>query len=398
MEAPSGTSWGTVTYGNGYGAKPGIYIKKTETATHVTVTAKIWYWSQYSVQDESNKFYMDWDGYADTSIGSKSINTTSNSGWSTSNQILIGTYTKKYTKTKSRQTGYFSTRFSGIEYGGGTGEDHTVSFTIPALALYTISYDANGGSDAPKSQSYYYGTDSTVSEVIPVKAGYTFTEWNTQKDGNGKTYQPGAKWSGTTANNTTLYAQWEAKEYRISYEPNGGTGEMQPEKAIYGSEYSIKENAFTRDHYSFTEWNTKSDGTGTSHEDTIIVSGDVTLYAQWTADLHEITFDANGGLINEQSKEVQTAAYGDTLAGLPVAVITSGTFIGWNTQKDGTGITYKNTMTVTGDLTLYAMYDPDTSSYMKIEGTYRKGTMFRKKNGVYVKGTKFVKVKEKYEK
>ena len=73
-------------------------------------------------------------------------------------------------------------------------------------AIYTISYDANGGSGAPSAQTKDGGIDLNLSGVAPTCAGYVFKGWNTAADGSGANYAGGATFAGNA--DTTLYAQW----------------------------------------------------------------------------------------------------------------------------------------------------------------------------------------------
>lgn len=86
----------------------------------------------------------------------------------------------------------------------------------------------------------------------------------------------------------TLYAQWEeiAKVfYTVKFDANGGTGEMNKITAESGIEIAITENSFTKAGWTFSGWNTKSDGTGAPYNDKtkIKLTEDLTLYAQWAA-------------------------------------------------------------------------------------------------------------------
>ena len=86
----------------------------------------------------------------------------------------------------------------------------------------------------------------------------------------------------------TLYAQWEeiAKAfYTVKFDANGGTGEMNKITAESGIEIAITENSFTKAGWTFSGWNTKSDGTGVPYNDKtkITLTADVILYAQWAA-------------------------------------------------------------------------------------------------------------------
>jgi hypothetical protein len=73
-----------------------------------------------------------------------------------------------------------------------------------------------------------------------------------------------------------------------------------------GVEKKLKPNLFKREGYTFINWNTKSDGTGTSYEERemITVSQDFILYAQWEANTYTLSFNPNGGTVNQKSKQV----------------------------------------------------------------------------------------------
>ena len=74
------------------------------------------------------------------------------------------------------------------------------------------------------------------------------------------------------------------KQYVVTYNANGGDGEMAPSYAtpLPGSSFTVKDNEFTWD-VAFSNWNTKADGTGDTYAPgaTMTISSDTTLYAQW---------------------------------------------------------------------------------------------------------------------
>ena len=54
------------------------------------------------------------------------------------------------------------------------------SYTLPAVTWqWNISYNANGGSGAPGTQTKKYGTSLTLSSTKPTRTGYTFLGWST---------------------------------------------------------------------------------------------------------------------------------------------------------------------------------------------------------------------------
>ena len=94
-------------------------------------------------------------------------------------------------------------------------------------AVYTISYNAHGGSGAPSAQTKDGGIDLTLSSTAPTRAGYTFAGWNTAADGSGTSYASGATFTGNV--DTTLYAQWGG--YGAWAEENSVTGAWDEEDA-----------------------------------------------------------------------------------------------------------------------------------------------------------------------
>ena len=75
---------------------------------------------------------------------------------------------------------------------------------------HTVAYDANGGAGAPASFQKCTWTGRYISSTVPTKAGYTFKNWNTKKDGTGTTYNPGqVYYTDQNGGTVTLYAQWQ---------------------------------------------------------------------------------------------------------------------------------------------------------------------------------------------
>ena len=89
---------------------------------------------------------------------------------------------------------------------GPTSGSNYQTYTVTVSAPFTVSFDANGGSDAPANQNKCTGIDLTLSSDQPVREGYTFVGWNTAQDGSGDSYAPGATYTANA--DVTLYAQW----------------------------------------------------------------------------------------------------------------------------------------------------------------------------------------------
>ena len=77
---------------------------------------------------------------------------------------------------------------------------------------FTLTYNANGGSGAPSSQSSGTVTTSThqftISDTKPTRSGYNFLGWATSSSATTAAYQPNGKI--TVSANTTLYAVWQS--------------------------------------------------------------------------------------------------------------------------------------------------------------------------------------------
>lgn len=176
---------------------------------------------------------------------------------------------------------------SGSNYSEGQSYSSNANLTLYAIwspNTFAITYDANGGSGTTESQTKTYGQDLVLrANGFTPPAGYHFAEWNTASDRSGTSYTAEGTYTANAA--ATLYAIWEPDTYTVSFHPNGAEGGAQePQTKTYGSRLVIPACGYTRNGYSFTEWNTAADGTGTSYPEGSLYETNepVTLYAIWT--------------------------------------------------------------------------------------------------------------------
>jgi len=75
----------------------------------------------------------------------------------------------------------------------------------------------------------------------------------------------------------------DVNTYMLTFDANGGSGAMTPQIFTEGVAQPLNANTFTHDSQFFENWNTVADGTGAIYTDqqTITVSTNMTLYAQW---------------------------------------------------------------------------------------------------------------------
>ena len=283
MAAPSGTSWGSSVGSGTKQGRIGIYVSLSSTNTQTTATVQIWFWSKYSVHDSSNTLYYDNEkSSASTSRGSVSIYTTvsSGSGWSQTNQQLLKTYTHTYNRGTSSSTKTCAAKLTGVEYAPGT-MTVSKSYTIPALASYKITFNANGGSGAPGQQTKYYGKTLKLSSTKPTRTGYTFQGWGTSASGS-VVYAPGGNYTANASD--TLYAIWKANTYTVSYNANGGSGAPSSQSKTYGVTLTLSSSIPTRTNYNFLGWGTSANSTTISYSpgSSYTSNSSITLYAIWS--------------------------------------------------------------------------------------------------------------------
>ena len=112
-------------------------------------------------------------------------------GWQSSNKFTVS------------EPGTYKIEMIALDKAGnskGVSKQVTVSG-------YTVTYNANGGSGAPESQTAISGMNLTLSSTVPTKAGYTFLGWSTSNTATTATYSKGATY--TANKSATLYAVWK---------------------------------------------------------------------------------------------------------------------------------------------------------------------------------------------
>lgn len=288
MAAPSGTIWGSAVQGSKTGrqGRIGVYTSVSSTNSQTTVNVQVWFWTIYTCEDGTNNFYCNIGTdvtSATTKIGSKDISHPVNTGagWSTSNQTKLYDVTKTYTRGTSAVTYKVYAKYNGIDMLPSKTMYVNTSFTVPALAKYTISYNANGGSGAPSNQTKYYGKTLTLSSTKPTRTGYSFLGWSTSSTATSATYAAGASYTGNA--NATLYAVWKANTYDVTFNANGGLSAPAKQTKTYGVTLTLSSTKPTRANYNFLGWATSASATTATYKagGNYTANSDATLYAVW---------------------------------------------------------------------------------------------------------------------
>ena len=99
----------------------------------------------------------------------------------------------------------------GQRYNGGPwSSNHDTTITNP---FRTITFNANGGADAPAA---WYTTDGAVTlpSNSPTRTGYSFLGWSSDPDAITASYSAGG--TANLSGNVTLYAVWKANSYGLT--------------------------------------------------------------------------------------------------------------------------------------------------------------------------------------
>lgn len=363
-----------------------------------------------------------------------SINGTeySQSFTSTTMSISLNSYTELFSKTvnitydddgnavvpiyASWQT---ETSASGNEAYSSDSQGGDVTLTSIAPNSYTISYNANGGSGAPSSQTVTPGSELTLSSTIPTKSGYDFVGWSTSSSATSASYYAGNSYTFTSS--TTLYAVWKISTYIISYSANGGINAPSSQTKTHGVTLTLTSETPTRTGYTFLGWGTSSTSTSVAYAPgaTYTTNAELILYAIWKANTYTLILNYNDG---STSNKTLTLTYDSTNYNDLSDYIFNRAgykFIGWYSsvsdgdvvyRSDGTcvnnGVYWNNDVCVhAGNYTVYAhwkalnvaYYKIDGEyklcyTYIKVDGTWKKAVMYKKLNGSYYPNDKSIRI------
>ena len=219
----------------------------------------------------------------------------------------------------------------------------------------TVTYDANGGKAvAPATVAAGAAIGALPSAT---RAKYSLVGWFTAKSG-------GTQVTADTVVTApvTYYAHWTLTQKTLTLNANKGNIKGAPTKAVtvkYGKIYGSKLTTPKRTGYTFMGWYTAKSGGTLVTKDSIVTNTKAkqTLYAQWTAKILTVTFDANGGTVGTDTSVVTTQTYNKRYA-LPDAPVRTGyTFVGWYTAKSGGSmITASAKVAITKNKTFYARW------------------------------------------
>lgn len=240
---------------------------------------------------------------------------------------------------------------------------------VPVAPTYVVTYDANGADEGevPSDGNEYLAGDSAVvlgNTGNLVKLGYAFSGWGSAPGAVAAEYGAGDAMVIGAAD-ATLYAVWGDYSYAVSFDGQGSDAAISPASVTVASPaYTIGASNMpaepTKDRYYFSGWYTRAGGQGERVTANSRITGDVVLYAYWTdKPVYDVVFDPRNGTAEADFYTVSVIEGGCVGADdFPEDPAYAGYhFAGWNSSSGGTGDAFDEDSIVTGDRTIYAVWN-----------------------------------------
>lgn len=323
------TGWNTNTGGNGtHYALGGTYNLTADVTLYAEWTAN----TSYTITYDDNS----------STGGTSPADTTGN-----------GSVTLRTNSGTLVKTGYtfggWNTQADGLGTHYSISDAYNLTADITLYAewtpiTYTVTYNGNSstGGTAPAVTTGNGSVTLRGNTGTLVRTGYTLTGWNTNPGGTGSHFDLEAAY--TLAANITLYAEWTAVSYTITFDGNGFTSGAAPAVITGSGNKTLRTNSglLVLTNYTFKGWNTQANGQGTHYAPgaTYNLTADVTLYAEWEL-TPQVIYNGNGSTGGSTPGNV-TQGNSITVDPNTGNLVRSGyRFLGWNTRANGTGTSYE---------------------------------------------------------
>ncbi len=263
--------------------------------------------------------------------------------------------------------------------------DNKVTFTATWIPItYQVAYNCNSGTGTMANTDHTYGVDANLRENTCTRSGYTFAGWAKTADGDVEFGDKASVKNLTEQNNAvvTLYAQWSANKYTVTFGVNGGSawssstctnpyklsGTTCTKEVTYDGTYGNMPTP-VKTGYTFGGWYKETGLTNKVETSTrVSTASHHTLYAKWTATQYTVTFNVNGGSAwtsstcaspysLNSSACTKSVAYDGTYGTMPTPTRTGYTFGGWYKESSLTNKVETSTKVSTASAhTLYAKW------------------------------------------
>lgn len=212
-----------------------------------------------------------------------------------------------------------------------------------SAAEYTVSFETGGGT-AVSDQTVVHGGKISVPQ-IPEREGYVFTGW----------YFNGTAWDFeemTVSGGMTLVAGWKAREYTVTFDPNGGSA-VAEQSVVYNGTATMPEQP-VREGYVFEGWFSGE----TQFDFAAAITGDVTLTAKWSPRGYSISYVLGGGTNAAGNPSGYTVESDTITLGAPTRE--GYTFAGWYDAEENGNLVTQIAAGSKGNITLYAAWQANS--------------------------------------
>lgn len=210
------------------------------------------------------------------------------------------------------------------------------------LEQYTVTFDTDGGNTIGSQTIYKNGKASRPDD--PIKSGHTFSKWVVKETNEDWDFDTAIT---TNINLKAIYTVNPPSTYTVTFNSNGGSA-VDSQTITEGSLVTKPTNPIKEGNI-FSKW-IKSDSTEWDF-DNDTVSDDTTLYAVWTVNHYDVTFDSNGGSV----VSTQNIEHGQLVARPTNPIKEGSSFVKW-VKDDNTEWDFNND-TVTSETTLHAVWN-----------------------------------------
>ncbi len=272
--------------------------------------------------------------------------------WKRAGSDISGATSSTYTTVTADIGNSITCTVTAVNNRGTLSANSSNGITIVA-STYTLTYNGNGGIVLGNSSTSTTVTAGSAVSLPSASRNYhTFNGWYTASSGG--TYLGTTGNSYTPPSTTTIYAQWSAISYTVSFNGNGGS--VSPTSSSGTNANGVTLPTPSRTNYSFLGWYDASSGgnyVGPAGN-TYYPTSSITLYAQWQIITYTVFWNGNGGTVDPSSSTVNAGSSVTAPSPSRSGYVCTGW---WNNTSGGTKIVdVGNSYTPSSSVNLYAQW------------------------------------------